>query len=325
MQKPESVRHWDSYWKANQQQAAYDDFGHHREGLAKFWQAFFSLQLDQREHSKLLDLASGNGAVLDFAAANGLQDDKLGATALDYSLPAINDLSRRFPAVQGVVADAAYAPFPDKSFDLVCSQYGVEYAGETALRNAASLVADGGVLALVCHYKLGAMYAECEQNLNAVNAVLRSRVLPLFAALAEAGAGRLGSSIARTKSVKFKKADKKLAPAVEQLKQVINENGVDVAGGSVHRLYVDLAEMFKRLEAHDQKEIQRWVRSMTKSLQAYAGRMQAMCSAALDDQQLRLFEQDLLSTGFSIDLFEPFVIDDRSAAWLVTASKIKTI
>ena len=91
-------------------------------------------------------VTSSHGAVVRFALRSA---ERLGAgarlviTALDGSHSALAELRRRHPGIRCVVADAVRAPFPDGAFDVVTSQFGLEYAGQAALPEAARLVAPG--------------------------------------------------------------------------------------------------------------------------------------------------------------------------------------
>jgi SAM-dependent methyltransferase len=68
---------------------------------------------------RLLDVACGRGAILALARAQGFTD----VTGVDLVV-----IDGADPAITGGV-DAAHLPFADQSFDIVTSQFGIEYAG----------------------------------------------------------------------------------------------------------------------------------------------------------------------------------------------------
>lgn len=95
---------------------------------------------------RVLDLAAGTGNVAASAAARGAT-----VTAVDLS-PRMVELGRSRTAAQGVEWHEAHAedlPFPDDSFDVVLSAFGMIFAPRpsVALAQARRVLAPGGVLA----------------------------------------------------------------------------------------------------------------------------------------------------------------------------------
>lgn len=105
-----------------------------RKALEERWLGFFR----QIDGTSVLDVATGRGAVLSYAAA--VLPETLGVELTGVDLANRLSTNNRTRMLGGV--DAASLPFSDCSFDHVTSQFGVEYAGfEAALAEAGRVCA----------------------------------------------------------------------------------------------------------------------------------------------------------------------------------------
>lgn len=312
-----SAADWDVYWRGTHEKAAHQSGGAQDAALESFWRALFNHYLPAFEHPRLLDLASGNGAVTGFAAQSRA-DVTLCAT--DASLNALKSLRARYPLCRCTAGDALKPPFAPRSFSVVASQFGLEYAGSAALIPAAGLVAPGGLLAAVMHLKDGAIYRECALNHRAVVAIQDSHLLPL-ARRAFASGFALN---ANTGSVDdFKAAERALTPAVRSLEQLLAEMGNAVAGGLGRRLYDDVAYMYQRMSAYAPGDVLGWVDGMVLELEAYRARMAAMTAVALDETALRSLLDQLASEGFTVEKCEKLLMGAgaEEGAWTVVVHR----
>lgn len=155
--KSESAHGWDTYWQGTGDVGAFSASGVSHPTIAAFWRNFFSEVASGGQMTQLLDVATGNGAILE-TALSILKAEKTSITCVDISVAAIENVEKRFPGTQGVVADARSIPLDSEQFDLVTSQFGVEYAGLEAVGEAARLVASGGQLALLLHIEDGIVH-----------------------------------------------------------------------------------------------------------------------------------------------------------------------
>lgn len=84
--------------------------------------------------------------------------------------------------------DAHALPFGDGSFDLVVSQFGLEYCGPAAWAEAVRVLAPGGRLLMVCHHAGSAAVQHNARRLGAMQAMAGAGVFALAEGLA-AGRG----------------------------------------------------------------------------------------------------------------------------------------
>lgn len=299
---------WDTYWRGTRENAAHKEGGVQEALLAEFWRELLGKQLAVDSNPRVLDLACGNGAVTGFVREFS---PALAVHCCDYSLHAVVELERRYPGNLRVVADAARLPYADACFDLVASQYGVEYAGADAIVEAARLVAPGGTLALLLHVFEGAIYRECERNRDVVIAI---RALDILALAQGAFAAGFALNAGTGTPGEFKQAEQAFTPAVRGLEQILREAGPAVAGGLPGQLYQDIAHMYRRMSAYDPADIRSWLEGMDRELDAYRGRMQSMLDAAVPQDQLLGLQAELVTQGFNASPLRSLVVNDQSAA-----------
>lgn len=120
-----------------------------------------------RKGARLLDLATGDGAVL----------AKIAATRPDLKLIGIDASPRLPPAPKGTVLKSGVSmerlPFPQARFDAVTSQFGFEY-GETRLsaQEAGRVLKPGGALLFIVHHSDGPILAHNLPRLEPLRWVL---------------------------------------------------------------------------------------------------------------------------------------------------------
>nr|WP_276610817.1 class I SAM-dependent methyltransferase [Wenzhouxiangella sp. XN24] len=135
------------------------DFAGNYDGeIAAFWETQFQ---GVPEGGKVLDLCTGNGAIALLAAGYFLaQQREASVTAVDAAKISLESMARRHPGREAEIAGVTFIDqspvetlaLPDAEYDLVTSQYGIEYCDwAPAAAQAARLLRPGGRLALVCH------------------------------------------------------------------------------------------------------------------------------------------------------------------------------
>lgn len=146
---------WREFWQADCLASCVPDNPATAEQIAADWRARLAGLADG---SRILDVATGNGVVLTWAAEAARTARKrfvlTGVDLADIDPPryvrALDPDLRNTRFLGGVAAEAL--PFPDASFDAVVSQYGLEYAAlERALAEVARVTASGGQLLWLAH------------------------------------------------------------------------------------------------------------------------------------------------------------------------------
>jgi SAM-dependent methyltransferase len=146
---------WRDYWKADRRASCMPENERTAQEIAALWQQWFA---ECPGGSRILDIATGNGIVLTHAAAAARAHGRAFAlTGVDLAdidpLRYVSSLEDDLRAARffGRVA-AEHLPFDDRSFDVVVSQYGLEYAQlPRALAEAARVLEPGGSLHWLAH------------------------------------------------------------------------------------------------------------------------------------------------------------------------------
>jgi ubiquinone/menaquinone biosynthesis C-methylase UbiE len=309
---------WDTYWHGTGDIGAYSSGGVNHPVFLTFWDQFFQNLKQTCTSPKIIDIASGNGAVVERALA-AYGDEQPDFTCLDISQAAITNIRDRFPRVDGIVTDARSIPLDSGSFDVATSQFGVEYAGEEAINEVARLIAKGGQLAFLLHHQAGSIHRECEESLDAVvqlqNSGFVAHAIEMFSAGFEAvrGADR----------APYEAAAKKLAPAIEALESIMKQYGQHVAGDTIARIYNDVGQFHQRIQHYEPAEVLTWLSGINGELDAYAGRMSSMAQAAIDSDTFEQIVAGLHSQQFTIEGAEPLRLPehDLPLAWILIAKR----
>lgn len=310
---------WDKYWHGAQEGAAFGSEGINHPAISSFWQQYFSSARGKFSSPKIVDVASGTGAVLE-SASRVYDGAKLPQfCCLDTSVWAINSIRQRFADVLGYVSDAKAIPLASASMDIGTSQFGVEYAGLDAIDEMARLIAPGGQIALVLHHRDGSIYKECADGLESVERLIASRFIPLSVKMFEAGfaIGR-GADPDR-----FKEAARDVLPAFRSLEPLMDQYGVDVAGGLISELYNEVARIQNRIQHHDEAEVLGWLKRMDLELQAYIGRLSSMCRSALDVRTFSVACEKLKNMDYEIQRAESIKTSNEvlPLAWTLIAER----
>ena len=311
---------WDVYWRGTSKAGAYASGGADHPVILEFWRALFAAAKECRDAPRILDIASGNGSVVSCAEASFIHPPAE-ITGVDVSASAVRNLESRFPGVHGLVADARSIPLQSSGFDIVTSQFGVEYAGLEAVDEAARLVAPGGRLALLMHHRSGGVHAECAAALDAIRKLQDARFITHSISTFEAGFAALRGADRGA----YDAAARRLAGAFRVLEQIMQRHGQHVAGDTVLRLYNDVDRMHRQIRHYDPGDVLGWLRQMDAELQAYATRMASMCDCAIDVPTFERLCGRLQDLTFTIERAEPLAIPhtELPIAWALVAHRPK--
>jgi SAM-dependent methyltransferase len=302
----QSWSHWDSFWRTHDKaMLAGAAPGVGDLAPAAFWRQFFTPLLSDRQPLRMIDIACGNGAVTTVAIeAAGQRGAVLDIHCADRSPAAVLELCSRHPQVAAVACDAGQLPYLDGSFDLVVSQFGIEYAGQPAFSEAARLVRAGGRLAAIVHSVGSALHKECVENLAAVRAVKESGLL-------ESAQDAFAASLAGQASiVQSRLPDRRLAAAVETTKQILRDKRAGVLAAFLANLLRDLGYVHGRIENYSREKLFAWLDAIEGELEAYEGRMSSMTESALDAAAIERVASRLTSEGLTVDPPQTLALHD---------------
>ncbi len=291
---------WSRYWATGALHSCVGSFADNYDGqIAAFWSQVFS-RLPTA--ARMLDIATGNGALprllLESGQAPGVEID-----AVDLADVAPRWTSRLAPEVTarvhfhcGVRAEAL--PFADASFELVTSQYGIEYTDLAAsAAEVRRVLAPHGSIALLLHHvdslpvRLGRVELAELDWLERPDGLLEraGTLLPFLADLGSpAGMARV-------------RADPVAAHArlaVNEAMQALDSRaaGNDEAGAVLREVQGSLAALFNASARLGKLHAQAGLNALLTGLSQARLRQQELIACALDDAQLQGLV-DALSSG----------------------------
>lgn len=312
------VQSWNDYWQGAAGPDARKRGGVNHTAFPSFWSQALGEFVTDRPDGKVLDIGTGDGVVL--AYLEQVPGSKLeNASALDVSEHAIAGMQRRFPAVTGVVADAADIPLESGQFDLVTSQFGIDHAGPEAIDEAIRLLAPGGSLLFLMYIRPGELHRECEAAIDALQRVQQSGFVPLARDFFTAGF----AAVQGGDRAPYNAAAKKLNPAIQELEAVLGEHGEHVAGDMLVYLHSTVQTMHTRIQHYKPEEVMAWLDAIGRELAQHLQRMTSMRDAALDPDAFDRLCRRLTDSGLTVDNAAPLKLseDELPVAWVLQASR----
>lgn len=309
---PPGNENWNSYWSVSRDAGAFSADGADHPALTSFWCEVFETIKRENPAPRLIDIASGNGAVIAHALSVFAADSGE-FTCVDISERAIINIRERFAGVTGIVCDAAGLPLDSGGYDVVTSQFGIEYAGPGAFDEALRLLTPGGYLAALLHHTGSVIYHNCVADLDAVRRVQESQFIPMAIDLFAAGF----DAVRGADRAPYEAAASRLNPAVKSLEAIFDKHGQDIAGGAIARLYGDVSRMHQKITQYKRDDVLDWLSQIGDELESYRGRMASMIEAAIDPGSFAQICKKIQQAGFETVQGGPLHTRDTAAplAW----------
>jgi ubiquinone/menaquinone biosynthesis C-methylase UbiE len=300
---------WSDYWEKDGAggEVFVNARGEAHPALADFWQAAFE---NVAAGSRIIDIASGAGSV--FAHLPDGHGCRL--TAADISATALESLSQRIPGVTTLVCSADDIPLDDASFDMVVTQFGIEYAGVGAFDEAARLLAPGGRFVGLCHYRDGYIDSDNRAQLDEARIVKERGFIDAAIVLARAG---------------FTNDAARLKRAQDAFAAIATPVG---EGMRRHRkgIHTYLFQGFRRLYENRRQyvlaDITGWLDGMRGELDKTIDRLERICDAALSADDVQRVRELFEARGLEQVHCTPFGTAENQlpVAWQLAARKEKS-
>lgn len=297
---------WSDYW--SEDSAAGEVFvgvsGKRHPALGEHWHTVFA---GVPPGTKILDIASGAGSIY----ATLPDDHGFVLHATDIAVQALEALVERIPGVETFVASADRLPFESQTYDLVVSQFGIEYAGVGAFAEAGRVVADGGRLAVLAHIEDGYIDANNKAQLSEALLVQES--------------GFIAEAISLTRSA-FDGDVQLLAEKERAFIPLIRQTG-DAMRRCRQGVHSYLLRGFQKLYdnryQYDLADIVGWLEGMQGEVDKAIDRLSRMRAAALSEADIAEVRALLESDGFKGVTASPFMTpnSDRPVAWDLRAAR----
>lgn len=299
---------WSLYWQGdNLQSCVASQSASDSEQLAEYWQNIAS-KLDGS--ARVLDLACGNGvvAVHLLQASPGMQ-----ICGVDQAKIAPQKLIAANPELGSVEffpeTSVSELPFDGESFDLVVSQFGIEYAElSSSSAEAVRVLRPSGVLTFLLHHQDSSIVQSALRHLQEVSQLLAHDGLVERAR--DYCAGRISLSELERCGEEY------LGSATYQTKQVSGQ----IFAGINHFI-----ELVGSVDAKASDQATQLLATMARRLKADQQRLQQMAAAALDVPGLSAWVERYAELGIDMLETEPLKIgceeEEILIAWRLSGRK----
>lgn len=267
---------WRDFWRAGRAASCLPGDSANEAEILAHWRAVFGGCADG---SRILDIATGNGIVLRQAQAAATETERR------FELTGI-DLARIDPrrhtgdaALESIRflggIDAKRLPFAEAEFDVVASQYGLEYADlEPALGEAGRVLRVDGRLEWLAHSPESIVVRQNRAQHGEVDLLLAADG-PL------AAMERLVKTVARKR--RPERAMAKLDATIRVAEQYCRQHP---PAGIVREVCNGLADLANHLQSYRPQDLAGTVRHSRNELLAYRQRLKDMEAAALTPERI---------------------------------------
>ena len=274
---------WRRYWRENRLAACVPENPESAAAIERHWSGLFS---KFPAGARVLDIATGNGVLLVWGARAAR------AAGRDLTLTGIDlaeiDPARFLPEHRADLAAARFIgktaaeslPFADGSFDVVVSQYGLEYADlEQALSEAARVLVSGGRLHWLAHGSDSIVVAQGRAQLVDIDLLLGSR----------------GPFAAMRAYTKARARGRKVSRATRELTEALSSAEAHCAANPpatlVQELSAGILDTANRFEKYHPADVERWLEENLKRLRGQRQRSRDLQAACLSERRLAQVER----------------------------------
>ncbi len=300
---------WSEYWEkdgAAGGEVFVSGQGGRHPALAERWKDVFARL---SKGARILDVASGAGSI--YAHLDAEHGFDLHAT--DIASEALDVLSERIAGVTTAVAGADELPYEDQSFDLVVSQFGIEYAGREAFAEAGRVVNIGGQLAALVHVEDG--YVDSNNKAQLVEAELLREIDFIGRAIDLTNRAFSGNKAL------IDETEEAFVPLIRQVSEAIRR-----CPQGIHAyLLAGFKKLYEGRQQYRKADIVGWLEEMNTELSKTLDRLGRMRAAAMSADDMAAIVASLEACGLSGVSAEPFETEgnEKPIAWSLTGKRLK--
>lgn len=288
--------YWSEYWQQGHVNSFADSTSRNYEGeLAEQWLRFFDETNVQG--GRVVDLATGNGALIDLAVniGNFREPEYIG---VDYATLKIGD-SLKHPNITFLQEQNIESlPFSDNEVTAVVSQFGIEYSNlDLTLNEVSRVLRPGGKLRVVVHRKESAIVAPNFQILRVIQ-TLQEKGSPLEALKRLVAALNESSKSSQNKEAIRLELNEKVGKLVNEYKQALYDTNFPKLLKTVLNPKVSIAQKEKIFVEYD------------KELASHGVRLSDLIDAASDSEEITLLKSKLMCNDF-VDISVSDISDKR--------------
>ena len=269
---------WDTFWRsASTSEVLVTDTGARNPALDTFWASTMQRVTPQQS---VVDIGCGAGSL-----SQGLVCAPALLVGVDISLTALTRSQSDASSMLVVQAMNERLPLQPGSFDLVVSQFGVEYGGIVALAEACALVSPGGVLRCLVHCADSAIQQSAQRDLQYIELLATSDFF--------ASARSLTRALAAEDQQQLDAASAQFTESEQAVRAAVKIDASHFAGYS----YLGFQSLLRRWARYEPDDILLWLTQMEEEADQGAARLRTMQSAAMTDTKWRALASLLSQRG----------------------------
>lgn len=306
---------WNRYWKGGHGDTCF----HQGEtfSLRKDWIGFFA---ELPQSARILDLATGNGALALIAAEVGRANScDFSIVGVDFASPRPELLSEIDASLLDSISFVSSTPlenmeFDAASFDAVTSQYGFEYSDTRhSIPKIANLMAPGARLRFLIHSFGGNVYKATEQRCARIKQLLaKDQLFDLCRRISRCDPRNPSSQ------AKLQKLERRFWTKLKSLKS--KASGLPPDDVSVYAM--NFVEQL--IQGRNQIPPNEWrdaFNELSEELQDYVIRLNGMLRSAMKESQMKNVAANFEKAGLEDLSYYPAVQNQDDVGWILTARK----
>ncbi|WP_258406090.1 class I SAM-dependent methyltransferase [Shewanella aegiceratis] len=314
--------HWDEYWQQGHLTSFGDSFSGNYSGVLETnWHQDFNALAD---NFKVLDLATGNGALplllnQHFKGANK-KGEVIGVDLAQINTN-LDELALNEQVRLSLLShiDCSSLSFEDSSFDLVISQYGLEYSDlALSIPEAIRVLKPGGRLSLVTHHSRSMII---NRNRRILNVVSQHSITKVFETI-EALILKMGT-LTNAEDVQRIKQDIECEQLRHQLNQEISTLAQsDEEGLKDSELLTYVASLFQQGLFWPLAKKQQYLAFARQQIETLRDRLGELVEASLDELALSAMLANLIELGANLSSINQ--IEDNAGqvlGWKIVINK----
>lgn len=301
---------WSRYWaKGRIASCAADADGRYFPEIKRRWYRFFTRLPDG---ARVLDVATGNGAVIDLALDYAERDRcRFELHGVDAATPSPGDLPQRGEKLGCTVSfhggtPAEQLPFPDGHFHATCAQFALEYTDwNRTVPEISRLLQPGGLLQAILHTADSHICEQTRRDLDDLGYLLDDvRILDHLRALLDVELGKEGFDASRLETAEGRAALEAFRDAAGRIALRVRAQH-EVQARLLKRLMTRLGEIYEGRYERPADVVMHGYDQLRSETLAHRERLSHMRDAALSQAQLQALRELLSQNGLRILSDEP--------------------